>query len=51
MQYWSPERINQESIIFKEDMWALGVILYQLTSFNHPFDLELNCKKSKKGSH
>ena len=48
MQYWSPERIDQDPIIFKEDVWALGVILYQISSFEHPFDLELKRKKSKK---
>jgi serine/threonine protein kinase len=51
MHYCSPERINQDPIIFKEDLWALGVILYQMSSFEHPFDLELSCKKSKKSLH
>ena len=40
MLYCSPERVNNYTNIYKEDVWALGVILYQMSSFEHPFNLE-----------
>jgi NIMA (never in mitosis gene a)-related kinase 8 len=36
--YMAPEVITNESITSKVDMWALGIILFQLvSSYNHPF--------------
>ena len=34
----SPERINDEPTKDKEDVWAMGVTIYQLSSFVLPFD-------------
>jgi hypothetical protein len=48
MLYCSPERVNNKTIINKEDEWALGVILYQMSSFVHPFNLELKSKKTNE---
>jgi serine/threonine protein kinase len=36
--YIAPEVINNEPPTKKVDMWALGIILYQLVAnLNHPF--------------
>jgi serine/threonine protein kinase len=35
--YASPEVINMKKITSKVDMWAIGLILYQLLTSNHPF--------------
>jgi serine/threonine protein kinase len=48
MLYCSPERVNNNTNIYKEDVWALGVILYQMSSFVHPFNLELKSKKTNE---
>jgi serine/threonine protein kinase len=37
LQYNSPERVNNNTFSLKEDVWALGVNLYYLTSFKMPF--------------
>jgi serine/threonine protein kinase len=39
VQYSSPERIDDLPSL-KEDIWALGVIIYYLSSFKMPFDSE-----------
>jgi len=39
VQYSSPERIDDLPSL-KEDIWALGVILYYLSTFKMPFDSE-----------
>ena len=39
--YIAPEVMNNKPATTKVDIWALGIILYQLiASFNHPFDRE-----------
>ncbi len=39
--YIAPEVIKNQSPTNKVDMWALGIILYQLVaSYNHPFPCE-----------
>ena len=38
LMFNSPERINDEPYKEKEDVWALGVTMYQLSSFALPFD-------------
>jgi serine/threonine protein kinase len=48
MLYCSPERVNNKTNIYKEDVWAFGVILYQMSSFMHPFNLELKSKKTNE---
>jgi NIMA (never in mitosis gene a)-related kinase 1/4/5 len=36
--YMAPEMIAEKPSTTKVDMWALGVILYQLVSNKHPFE-------------
>ena len=36
--YNSPERLNDDPFKEKEDMWAMGVTIYFLSSFVLPFD-------------
>ena len=38
--YLSPELIEARPYDFKSDMWALGVILYELLTLRHPFAAE-----------
>lgn len=39
--YTAPEIISNKQPSAKVDLWALGIILYQLVaSMNHPFDCE-----------
>ncbi len=35
--YASPEQIRDNTIDEKSDIWSLGVALYELINFNHPF--------------
>jgi serine/threonine protein kinase len=35
--YASPEQIRDNTIDEKSDIWSLGVTLYELINFNHPF--------------
>jgi len=51
--YLSPEMVEGKSYSTKADIWALGVILYQLCSFKLPFDansLPVLALKILKGS-
>ncbi len=34
----SPEVVKGERPTYKVDMWALGILLYQLTTKTYPFD-------------
>jgi len=34
----SPERLNDDQYKEKEDIWAMGVSIYLLSSFELPFD-------------
>ena len=34
----SPERLNDDQYKEKEDVWAMGVTIYLLSSFELPFD-------------
>ena len=36
----SPEICNNKKYNHKSDVWALGVLLYELCTFKHPFDSE-----------
>jgi len=36
--YLSPELIDGKPYNFKSDIWALGVLLYELCTLHHPFD-------------
>lgn len=36
--YLSPEVCKGQRYSWKSDIWALGVILYELCTFNHPFE-------------
>ncbi len=38
--YLSPEICNNKKYNHKSDVWALGVLLYELCTFKHPFDSE-----------
>lgn len=38
--YLAPEVIDQKPYGFKADVWALGVVLYELVSLRKPFDAE-----------
>ena len=38
--YSSPERILGKNLMEKEDVWAIGVTIYLLSSFALPFDAE-----------
>lgn len=35
--YLSPEMVEGKTFSLKSDIWALGVILYQLCTFKMPF--------------
>ena len=35
--YLSPEIIEGKSYRYESDIWALGIILYELTTFRYPF--------------
>ena len=37
LSYCSPERFKGDPNSMKEDLWALGVILYRLCTFEFPF--------------
>ena len=49
--YLSPEIINSKPYDAKSDIWALGVLLYELMTFKMPFDANslpsLNLKINK----
>jgi serine/threonine protein kinase len=36
--YLAPEIIKYEKYDFKADIWGLGCVVYQLATFNHPFE-------------
>ena len=38
--YWPPERLKYDSHGHKADVWAIGVILYEMIAGKHPFDHE-----------
>src|SRR5579859_800604 len=40
--YKSPECVKYRFVSTNSDMWALGVILFQLISGKHPFERELD---------
>ena len=40
--YTAPEIIKRQKITEKVDIWALGVILYQLVTCEHPFEEKNN---------
>ena len=47
--YLSPEIIKGENYNYKNDIWNLGIILYELTQLSHPFfDDEIDIEKSKE---
>ena len=51
--YLSPEMVEGKPYSTKADIWALGVILYQLCAFKYPFDansLPVLALKILKGS-
>jgi NIMA (never in mitosis gene a)-related kinase len=42
-EYLSPEihnAIQKKPTMKKQDVWAIGVIVYELCTFNHPFEFE-----------
>ena len=52
--YLSPEIIKGENYNYKNDIWNLGIILYELTQLKHPFEdkeisYENKIKKIEKG--
>ena len=52
--YLSPEMIKGENYNYKNDIWNLGIILYELTQLKHPFEdkeisYENKIKKIEKG--
>jgi NIMA (never in mitosis gene a)-related kinase len=38
LYYLSPELVNRTPYSFKSDVWALGVVLYELAALRQPFD-------------
>ena len=34
----SPETVGNKPYNFKSDVWSLGCILYEMTTFHHPFN-------------
>ena len=42
LSYQSPELINSEAYGPANDIWALGVILYEMLAGVHPFDTLVN---------
>jgi len=36
----APEKINCDICTEKADIWALGVVIYKMCSFNFPFDAD-----------
>ena len=45
--YFSPSMINDSCLSIADDLWALGVIIYEIYCKCHPFDL-VNCSSLKK---
>jgi hypothetical protein len=46
--YLSPERINQQAYGHGADVWALGVILYEMLTLHHPFFMQGDDMKAIK---
>jgi eukaryotic-like serine/threonine-protein kinase len=38
--YMAPEALNRSNPDSKVDIWALGVILYEFLTCNHPFSVD-----------
>ena len=38
--YMSPEIMESKPYDFKSDLWALGCVLYEMTSLKHAFDAQ-----------
>ena len=38
MVYWAPELILMDRYTHKADIWAVGVVLYNMLTGEHPFD-------------
>lgn len=36
--YMSPEVCQSRPYTYKSDVWALGCVIYECCTFNHPFD-------------
>jgi serine/threonine protein kinase len=36
-EYSTPEEILKQPITDKIDLWALGILMYRLLTFEHPF--------------
>ena len=45
--YWPPERLRDDPHGYKADIWALGVILYEMITGKHPFEHEKGAKMVK----
>ena len=37
-QYWSPERVRYDPHGHKADIWAIGIILYEMITGKNPFE-------------
>ena len=45
--YLSPEMCEEKPYNEKTDIWALGCVLYELCTFNHPFDANNQVHRSR----
>jgi serine/threonine protein kinase len=36
--YMSPEMFSNQAYDYKSDVWALGCVLYEMATLDHPFD-------------
>jgi NIMA (never in mitosis gene a)-related kinase len=43
--YLSPELCEGQPYNHKSDVWALGVVLYELCTLKHPFDAQNQARK------